>query len=240
MDEVITTAIEGVLTWRVLLVICAAAAYGIFVGAVPGLTATMAVALMVPLTFYLSDVEAVAAIVTTVTCSIFAGDIPATLVRIPGTPASAAYTSDAYALTLRGEPERALAASLVYSVIGVAAYDDSAGAKRVTETVLATGADIVFGMGDGATFGMIEAVTAFNTDNPDSPALFIDVIGDKSASLSRDILLTSVLFDYRGVFEEMIRDLDTGEFGKVYTMDVANGGVRLLDLPLEGEAAPVW
>jgi simple sugar transport system substrate-binding protein len=122
-------------------------------------------------------------------------------------------------------------ATLVYSVIGVAAYDDSAGAKRVTETVLAAGADIVFGMGDGATFGMIEAVTAHNADNPDSPATFIDVIGDKSASLSRDLLLTSVLFDYRGVFEEMIRDLDTGEFGKVYTMTVANGGVRLLDLP---------
>ena len=82
-----------------LSVIGLAAVYGIFVGSIPGLTATMAVALIVPLTFFLSDVQAIAAIVTTVTCSIFAGDIPATLVRIPGTPASAAYTSDAYALT---------------------------------------------------------------------------------------------------------------------------------------------
>ena len=118
MNEVITTAIGEVLSPSVLVTIVLAAAYGIFVGAVPGLTATMAVALMVPLTFYLTDVQAVAAIVTTVTCSIFAGDIPATLVRIPGTPASAAYTSDAYALTQRGEPERALAVSLVFSVFG--------------------------------------------------------------------------------------------------------------------------
>ena len=41
-------------------------------------------------------------------------------------------------------------ASLLYSVIGEDAYDDSAGAKRVTEQQLAAGADIIFGMGDGA------------------------------------------------------------------------------------------
>ena len=60
--------------------------------------------------------QAIAAIVTTVTCSIFAGDIPATLVRIPGTPASAAYVSDAYTLTRRGLHLRALGVSLTFSV----------------------------------------------------------------------------------------------------------------------------
>src|SRR5687768_8115910 len=124
-------------------------------------------------------------------------------------------------------------AKLIYSVIGVAAYDDSAGAKRVTETVLAAGADIVFGMGDGASFGMIEAVAAHNADHPDSKAMFIDVIGDKSATQPRDLYLTSVLFDYSGIYEQMIRDLDTGAFGKQYVMNVANGGVRLMDLPAE-------
>jgi TctA family transporter len=118
VPEVLITAIEHVLAGRTILVIFAAAVYGIFVGAVPGLTATMAVALMVPLTFFLNDVQAVAAIVTTVNCSIFAGDIPAVLVRIPGTPASAAYASDAYALTLKGLHERALSICLIFSVIG--------------------------------------------------------------------------------------------------------------------------
>ena len=118
MTEAITTAITDVLQWPVLLVILLSAMYGIFVGSIPGLTATMAVALMVPLTFFLGDVEAVAAIVTTVTCSIFAGDIPATLVRIPGTPASAAYTTDAYAMTAKGQHEKALTVCLVFSVIG--------------------------------------------------------------------------------------------------------------------------
>lgn len=116
--DAIFAAIEHVLSGPTLLVILCAAIYGIFVGSIPGLTATMAVALMVPLTFFLDDVQAIAAIVTTVTCSIFAGDIPATLVRIPGTPASAAYASDAYALTQRGLHQKALGVSLVFSVIG--------------------------------------------------------------------------------------------------------------------------
>jgi len=121
-------------------------------------------------------------------------------------------------------------AKLIYSVIGDAAYDDSAGAKRVTEQVLTAGADIVFGMGDGASFGMIEAIRDFNKDHADAPAKFIDVIGDKSKDYS-DVLLTSVVFDYSGIYEQMINDLDGGTFGKTYTMDVKNGGVRLLDLP---------
>ncbi|MEX0936218.1 MAG: tripartite tricarboxylate transporter permease [Pirellulales bacterium] len=118
MNEVFTAALAHVFEPYVLLVIFASAVYGIFVGAIPGLTATMAVALLVPLTFFLSDVAAIAAIVTTVTCSIFAGDIPATLVRIPGTPASAAYANDAYALTQRGRHEYALGVSLCFSVFG--------------------------------------------------------------------------------------------------------------------------
>ncbi len=121
-------------------------------------------------------------------------------------------------------------AKLIYSVIGEAAYDDSAGAKRVTEQVLAAGADIVFGMGDGASFGMIEAIRDHNKANADAPAWFIDVIGDKSKDYS-DVLLSSVVFDYTGIYEAMINDLAGGTFGKTYTMDVKNGGVRLLDLP---------
>lgn len=118
MIDVLSASIAAVFQWQVLLTIVVAAFYGVFVGSIPGLTATMAVALMVPLTFFMSDVEALAAIVTTVTCTIFAGDIPATLVRIPGTPASAAYASDAYALTQKGLAEKALGMSLVCSVLG--------------------------------------------------------------------------------------------------------------------------
>lgn len=121
---------------------------------------------------------------------------------------------------------------VLYNVLGSSddPYSDSAGAKRVTEQQLAAGADIVFGMGDGASFGMIEAIRDHNKATQDAPALFIDVIGDKSQDYS-DVLLTSVVFDYAGIYEQMVADIAAGTFGQVYTMDVKNGGVRLLDLP---------
>ncbi len=119
MDPAIVTAAGQVFLdpWLWLIVL-ASAAYGIFIGAVPGLTATMAMALMVPLTYWLDPVPALAAIVTMEACAIFAGDIPSALLRMPGTPASAAYTEDAYGLTRRGQPERAMGVALVSSIVG--------------------------------------------------------------------------------------------------------------------------
>ena len=121
-------------------------------------------------------------------------------------------------------------AKMLYSVIGEAAYDDAAGAKRVTEQQIAANADVIFGMGDGASFGMLQAIEDHNKQAGSTEVRFIDVIGDKSAE-HRDALLTSVLFDYTGIYRDMVNDLKSGQFGKIYTMDVKNGGVRLLDLP---------
>jgi TctA family transporter len=118
MNEPLRAALAEILSPGVLATVIVAAIYGTFVGAIPGLTATMAVALMVPVTFFLDDVTAIAAIVATVTCSIFAGDIPGVLIRIPGTPASAAYTLDGYALRQGGRQEEALGICLVFSVFG--------------------------------------------------------------------------------------------------------------------------
>jgi len=102
----------------VLLVILLSAAFGMFVGAIPGLTATMATALLVPVTFFMPPIPAVAAIVTATAMAIFSGDIPSALLRMPGTPASAAYTEEAYLLTRQGKAEVALGAGLVFSVLG--------------------------------------------------------------------------------------------------------------------------
>jgi TctA family transporter len=102
----------------VLTVILCSALFGLFVGCVPGLTATMATALLVPITFFMPPVPAVAAIVTATAMAIFSGDIPGALLRIPGTPASAAYTDEAYAMTKKGQAEIALGAGLVFSAIG--------------------------------------------------------------------------------------------------------------------------
>lgn len=117
MDAVIT-AFGLVFQPYVLLVILLSALYGLFVGAIPGLTATMATALLVPVTFFMAPIPAVASIVTATAMAIFAGDIPSALLRMPGTPASAAYTDEAYLLTRQGKAEIALGSGLVFSVLG--------------------------------------------------------------------------------------------------------------------------
>ena len=111
-------AFELVFRLDVLTTVLLASLFGLFVGAIPGLTATMAVALLVPVTFFMDPIPAVGAMVACSAMAIFAGDIPSTLLRIPGTPASAAYTNEAYAMTLKGEAEKALGANLLFSAVG--------------------------------------------------------------------------------------------------------------------------
>src|SRR6187549_3443512 len=111
-------AFRLVLATDVLVTILLASIYGLAVGSLPGLSATMATALLVPVTFYLSPIAAVAAIIAASAMAIFSGDIPGALLRIPGTPASAAYTDEAYAMTRKGQAELALGAGVWFSAIG--------------------------------------------------------------------------------------------------------------------------
>ena len=116
--EAIGLAFGMVFNLQTMLVIAGASLFGLFVGAVPGLTATMATALLVPVTFFMPPIPAIAAIVTATAMAIFSGDVPGCLLRMPGTPASAAYTDEAYAMTRKGQAELALGAGLVFSAIG--------------------------------------------------------------------------------------------------------------------------
>jgi TctA family transporter len=101
-----------------LIAMVLAGLFGLFVGAVPGLTATMATALLVPVTFFMPPIPAIAVMVTATAMAIFSGDVPGCLLRIPGTPASAAYTDEAFAMTRKGQAETALGAGLVFSAVG--------------------------------------------------------------------------------------------------------------------------
>ena len=100
--ENILTAFSLIFQPYVMMIIAISALYGLFVGSIPGLTATMATALLVTVTFFMDPVPALAAIVTMEAMAIFTGDIPGALVRIPGTPSSAAYVDESYALTQKG------------------------------------------------------------------------------------------------------------------------------------------
>lgn len=113
--------------------------------------------------------------------------------------------------------------------IGPAGYADAEGGKRVTETVIAGGADIVFGQGDGASFGMLQAVETAKPPAGADKVWFIDVIGDKSSIDTKGVLLSSVLWDFKGTIEQAIADINAGTFGNQgYVQDVANGGIALL------------
>lgn len=92
--------------------------FGVFVGATPGLTATMAVALIVPVSFYLEPNAGLALIIGVSFTAIFAGDIPATYLRIPGTPASAAATLDGHQMAKQGRGSLALILDLFCSSLG--------------------------------------------------------------------------------------------------------------------------
>lgn len=116
--DALVTAFGMVFNLQTIAVMLGASLFGLFVGAVPGLTATMATALLVPVTFFMPPITAIAAIVTATAMAIFSGDVPGCLLRMPGTPASAAYTDEAYAMTRKGQAELALGAGLVFSAIG--------------------------------------------------------------------------------------------------------------------------
>ena len=91
---------------------------GISIGALPGLTATMGVALMLPLTFGMDAMHGILLLIGVYVGAIYGGSISAILLRTPGTPAAAATILDGYEFSKRGESGRALGISTVSSFIG--------------------------------------------------------------------------------------------------------------------------
>ncbi|WP_378941262.1 BMP family protein [Mesorhizobium sp. ANAO-SY3R2] len=143
---------------------------------------------------------------------------------VSGEPPSWNSQSAAFAQGVKAEnPE----VKVTYAVIGPAAYSDAAGGKRVTESVIASGADIIFGQGNGSSFGMLQAVET--TKAADGGKVhFIDVIGDKSP-IDKGFLLSSVVWDITPVYTAMINDLKADTFGtKSYSIGLKDDSVKLL------------
>jgi TctA family transporter len=102
----------------VIIVIIIAQLFGVFIGLTPGLTATLAVALLVPFSYFMDPLSGIGMIIALEAVAIFAGDIPAVLFRIPGTPSSAAQTIDAYLLGRKKSPSEVLYVDLAFSTLG--------------------------------------------------------------------------------------------------------------------------
>jgi len=101
-----------------LTAIFVGALIGMFVGAMPGLSATMAIALLLPLTYSLRPETGLAMLASLYLAAMYGGSIAAILLRTPGTPAAAATVLDGYPMAQKGQAGRALGLSLTASLIG--------------------------------------------------------------------------------------------------------------------------
>jgi len=91
---------------------------GLFVGAMPGLSATMAIAMLLPLTFNLSAETGISMLAALYMGAMYGGSISAILIKTPGTPAAAATILDGFPMAQKGQAGKALGISLVASTIG--------------------------------------------------------------------------------------------------------------------------
>ncbi len=111
-------AIQQILSTHALLMLLLGTGLGIVVGAIPGLTGAMLIALTLPLTFYMTPFNAVVLLVSMYVGAISGGLITATLMRMPGTPAAVMTTFDGYPMARSGRPGRALGLGITASFVG--------------------------------------------------------------------------------------------------------------------------
>lgn len=101
-----------------MILLISGTALGIVVGAIPGLTGTMLIALALPFTFGMDPLHAMLLLISLYVGAISGGMVTATLLRMPGTPASIVTTFDGYPLAVSGKPERALGLGVMASLVG--------------------------------------------------------------------------------------------------------------------------
>lgn len=110
--------INEVLQPASLLAIVAGTVIGVVIGGLPGLSATMAIALLIPVTFLMDPIPGLILLVTVYTAGVYGGSISAILLYTPGTPANAATSLDGYPLTRQGKGYRAIIIATIASMSG--------------------------------------------------------------------------------------------------------------------------
>ncbi|MEX2445688.1 MAG: tripartite tricarboxylate transporter permease [Alkalispirochaeta sp.] len=118
MGTMLTQALMGVLDPISLLLIVLGVSAGILVGALPGLTATMAIALLVPFTFGMAPIHGLVLLGAIYSGAIYGGSFSAILINTPGTPSAIATTFDGFPMAQKGEAYRAIVTATLASVFG--------------------------------------------------------------------------------------------------------------------------
>lgn len=116
--ETFSAVINNFLQADVIIALIVGVTAGMVIGAMPGLSATMGVALLTPITYGMSPIAAISMLTAVYTSAIYGGSISACLLHTPGTPASAATAADGYALTRQGQGMKAIGTATICSMIG--------------------------------------------------------------------------------------------------------------------------
>src|SRR5438309_1077156 len=115
---------------------------------------------------------------------------------------------------------------IFFATVSPTGYDDAAGGKRVANSVIAQGADVLFTMGDNASFGYLQAI---ETAKPGHKVWMIGDIGNMTPIDKNHVFLSSVLWDFTSTFKQAIKDVDSGTYGTHgYDLNLKNGGIALL------------
>ena len=102
----------------ILLYLFGGVIVGMILGAIPGLTATMAIALVIPLTYYMTPSQSLIMLLAAYNAGTFGGSLAAILIGTPGTPAAAATVADGYNLAKKGKAGKAIKTALFSSAFG--------------------------------------------------------------------------------------------------------------------------
>jgi simple sugar transport system substrate-binding protein len=115
---------------------------------------------------------------------------------------------------------------IYFATISPTGYDDTAGGKRVANSVIAQGADVLFTMGDNASFGYLQAIESANVGHK---VWMIGDIGNMAPIDKNHVFLSSVLWNFTKVFTQAIHDVNNGTYGTHgYNLTLKNGGISLL------------
>lgn len=108
----------SVMTLQIIVLIAAGVALGLVFGSIPGLTATMAVAICLPITYGMDPIAGMSLLMGLYIGGVSGGLIPAILLKLPGTPSSIATTFDGYPMAQKGEAGKAFNYAIVSSFLG--------------------------------------------------------------------------------------------------------------------------
>lgn len=163
MLDLLTSGLSVVFAPQMFLLIIFAVFLGTLFGALPGVSATMAVTLGIPFTYKMDAVNAIAFLVAIYCASITGGGMTAILFKIPGVPSSAPTTYDGYPMAQRGEAGKALGMQLVCSAIGgiFAAVCMLLLSPQLTQAALSFGPSELFAI----SFMGLSILTSLETDN---------------------------------------------------------------------------